>query len=95
MIENIVGKGEITRYEHFLLSQFFFFFFFYFKRLKLQTHKNQALFWKGLTVLLESVVTPYLYCTFTFFLHCERAVFNCTHEVTKNVEILLKDEKAL
>ena len=41
-VENTVGKGEIARYEQFLLFPQFF------KRLVLQTLKNQALFGKGL-----------------------------------------------
>ena len=40
-VENIVRKGEIVRYEQFLL------FYSVFKRLVLQTCKNQGLFWKG------------------------------------------------
>ena len=38
-VENTVGEGEITCYEHSV-----------FKRLILQTHKNQGLFGKGLTL---------------------------------------------
>ena len=41
-VENTVGKGEI-RHEQFLLSHSVF------KRLVLQTRKNQGLFGKGLT----------------------------------------------
>ena len=41
-VENTVGKGEIARYEQFLLFPYVF------KRLVLQTLKNQALFGKGL-----------------------------------------------
>ena len=41
-IENTVGKGEIARYEQFLLSHSFF------KSLLLQTRKNQGLFGKGI-----------------------------------------------
>ena len=41
-VENTVGNGEIARYEQFLL------FLQSFKRLVLQTHKNQGLFGKGL-----------------------------------------------
>ena len=40
-VENTVGKGETDRYEQFLLSQSVF------KRLVLQTRKNQDLFGKG------------------------------------------------
>ena len=42
-VENIVGKGEIARYEQFLLFPLCFP-----KRLLLQTRKNQGLFGKGL-----------------------------------------------
>ena len=42
-VENTVGKGEIARYEQFLLSRQCF------KRLVLQTRKNQGLFGKGLS----------------------------------------------
>ena len=38
-VENTVGKGEIARYDS------------VFKRLVLQTRKNQGLFWKGLNDL--------------------------------------------
>ena len=41
-IENTVGKGEIARYEQFLLFPKCF------QRLVLQTRKNQRLFGKGL-----------------------------------------------
>ena len=41
-VENTVGKGEIACYEQFLLSHSVF------KRLVLQTGKNQGLFRKGL-----------------------------------------------
>ena len=44
-IENTVGKGEIACYEQ-LLSKCF-------KRRKLQTHENQGLFGKGLTVKMK------------------------------------------
>ena len=40
--ENTVGKGEIARYEQFLLFPSVF------KRIVLQTRKNQGLFEKGL-----------------------------------------------
>ena len=43
-VENTVGKGEIARWEQFS------FFHSVFKRLVLQTCKNQGLFWKGLTL---------------------------------------------
>ena len=43
-VENAVGKGEIARYEYFLLSQSVF------ERLALQTLKNQGLCGKGLTL---------------------------------------------
>ena len=42
-VENTVGKGEIARYEQFLLFPPNF------KRRTLQTRKNQGLFGKGLT----------------------------------------------
>ena len=42
MLENTVGKGEIARYEQFSFSLSVF------KRLTLQTRKNQGLFGKGL-----------------------------------------------
>ena len=45
-LENTVGKGEIARYEQFLLSHSVF------KRPLLQTRKNQGLFGKG---LIESI----------------------------------------
>ena len=41
MLENTVEKGEIARYEQILLSHIVF------KRLVLQTRKNQGLFGKG------------------------------------------------
>ena len=41
-VENTVGKGEIARYCSFSHGVF--------KRLVLQTHKNQGLFGKGLIV---------------------------------------------
>ena len=41
-VENTVGKGEIARYEQFLLSPRSF------KRRVLRTRKNQGLFGKGL-----------------------------------------------
>ena len=44
-LENTVGKGEIARYEQFLLFPHVF------KRLVLRTRKNQGLFGKGLNVL--------------------------------------------
>ena len=40
-VESIVGKAEIARYEQFLLSNSVF------KRLALQTRKNQGLLGKG------------------------------------------------
>ena len=43
-VENTVGKGEIARYEQFLLFSNGVF-----KTLLLQTRKNQGLFGKGLT----------------------------------------------
>ena len=47
-IENTVGKGEIARYEQFLLFPHCF------KRLVLQTCKNQGLFGKRLTFTTKS-----------------------------------------
>ena len=44
-VENTVGKGEIAHYKQFLLFQSVF------KRLILQTRKNQGLFGKGLNLL--------------------------------------------
>ena len=43
-VENTVGKGEIARYERFLLFPQCF------QKLVLQTRKNQGLFGKGLTL---------------------------------------------
>ena len=43
-VENTVGKEEIACYEQFLLSNSVF------KRLELQTRKNQGLFGKGLSL---------------------------------------------
>ena len=40
-VENTVGKGEIARYEQFLLFPLCF------QRLVLQTHQKQGLFGKG------------------------------------------------
>ena len=45
-VENTVAKGEIARYEQFSFSHSVF------KRLVLQTRKNQGLFEKGLTKLI-------------------------------------------
>ena len=42
-VENTVGKGEIARYEQFLLFPQYFY-----KRLVQQTRKNHGLFGKGL-----------------------------------------------
>ena len=47
-VENTVGKGEIAHYEQFL------FFPQCFKKLALQTCKNQGLFGKGLNISLNS-----------------------------------------
>ena len=46
-VENTVGKGEIACYEQFFLSLSVF------KRLVLQTRKNQGLFGKGLIYRLQ------------------------------------------
>ena len=43
LVENTVGKGEIAPYDQFSFSHSVF------KRLVLQTRKNQGLFGKGLT----------------------------------------------
>ena len=43
-LENTVGNGEIARYKNFSFSHNVF------RRLELQTHKNQVLFGKGLKV---------------------------------------------
>ena len=45
-VDNTVGKGEIARYEQFLLFSLCF------KRLVLQTRQNQGLFGKGLSAIL-------------------------------------------
>ena len=47
-VESAVGTGEIARYEQFLL------FHSVFKRLVLQTHKNQGLVGKGLSFILPN-----------------------------------------
>ena len=52
-----------------------------FKRLKLQTHKTQGLFGKGLTALLKLVVQ--IHFTLSLFFSYEKAPFNCTREVAK------------
>ena len=67
-VENTVGKGEIARYEQFLL----FLKCFFLKRLALQTRKSQGLFGKGLklyegnhcnlAILLKSSVTSHTFC---------------------------------
>ena len=49
-VENTVGKGEIARYEQFLL------FLLCFQKLVLQTRKNQGLFGKGLNQSVYSTV---------------------------------------
>ena len=46
-VENTVGKGEIARYEQFLLFPQCF------QRLVLQTRKNQGLFGKGLKAFTD------------------------------------------
>ena len=46
-VKNTVGKGEIARYEQILLFPVFF------KRLVLQTRKNQGLFGKGLNNIVN------------------------------------------
>ena len=49
-VENIVGKGEIARHEQFLLFPRCF------QKLKLQTHKKQGLFEKGLNPFSQSMI---------------------------------------
>ena len=49
-VDNTVGKGEIARYEQFLLFPQCFK-----KRVVLQTSKNQGLFGKGLTLYYTSL----------------------------------------
>ena len=46
-LENSVGKGEIAHYEQFLLFPSVF------KRLEMQTRKNQGLFEKGLKAFAD------------------------------------------
>ena len=50
-VENTAGKGEIARYEQFLLFPQ------HFQRLALQTRKNQGLFGKGLSKILFQSLT--------------------------------------
>ena len=50
-VENTVGNGEIARYKQFLLFQQCF------KRLVLQTRKNQGLFGEGLTGQRNNFIT--------------------------------------
>ena len=49
-VENNGGKGEITRYEQFLLFPPCF------QRLVLQTHENHGLFRKEFTLIFMSLV---------------------------------------
>ena len=51
-VENTAGKGEIACYN-------FFFFHSVFKRLVLQTCKNQGLFEKGLRLKTQVLKTPF------------------------------------
>ena len=51
--KNTAGKGEIARYEQFLLFPQFVF-----KGLVLQTPKNQGLFGKGLTLYHTAIFGP-------------------------------------
>ena len=52
-VENTVGKGEVARYQQFLLvTSNFSFSHSVFKRLVLQTCKNQGLFGKGLIQIM-------------------------------------------
>ena len=53
-VENAVGKGEIARYEQFLLFPQCF------QRLVLQTRKNRGLFGKGLRELIMVIVKGFL-----------------------------------
>ena len=56
-IENTVGKGEIARYEQFLLSNSVF------KGLVLQSRKNKGLFWKSLMHLyLQDIARLFNFC---------------------------------
>ena len=86
-IENTVGKQKLLVTSTFIFPSVF-------KRLKLQTHENQGLFGKGLTVLLKLVFKPYVFYTFTFFSSLKR-LYSTVPVNLQNVEILLKDEKAL
>ena len=52
-IENTVGKGEVVRYEQFLLSHSVF------NRLEPQTRKNQGLFGKVLKCLFSVLLNKY------------------------------------
>ena len=47
-VENTVGKGEIARFEQLLVLSNFSYFHCVFKRLVMQTRRNQSLFGKGL-----------------------------------------------
>ena len=49
-VENTVGKGEIARMSNFSFSRSVF------KRLLLQTHKNQGLFGKGLKAFFNRYI---------------------------------------
>ena len=60
-VENTVGKGEIARDEQFLL-----FFHVVFKRLVLQTHKNQGLLGKELILQRKSLTHQLILVTATF-----------------------------
>ena len=49
MVENTVGKGEIARYEQFLLFPLCF------QKILLQTRKKKGLFEKGLKVIFLQI----------------------------------------
>ena len=70
-VENTVGKGEFARFEQ------CFFYHSVFKRLILQTRRNQGLFWKGLRLRRLSflktilVVAPHERRHYIFIRFCE------------------------
>ena len=79
-IENTLEKEKLLVTSNFSFPSAF-------KRLKLQTHKNQGLFGKGLTVLLKLVILPYLFYTFTFFSSMKR-LYSTVPVKLQNFEIL-------
>ena len=60
-VENTVGKGEIVRYEQFLLFPVFS------KDLYLQTRKNQGLFGKGLILYKTTKLLTCLHCSYHIY----------------------------